>query len=507
MSKQPYRTKDTGSTIPVFIALVVLTLVVTGSSCKKFLASYSQNQAFLETAADLDELITGEAYNSSTPVWVNLLDDDTEENPSSNISGPGPAFTYGSLHHWQSLPFTKSDGLQLEDTYYTGLYRFISALNTVLYNIPRMREKGEPADTLQRISGEAHYLRANYYFILVNLYGKPYHTATASTDYGIPLKTDPAVEDKLFARNTVKQVYDQILSDLLASEQELAPFNQQLTIRTNQATAQALLSRVYLHMEDYENALAFANKVINRPRYRIANLNNPIAGKGFLSSTSPETIFYMPSPGPGGLPYIMFSSSFTSSRDNYKVAPDLKNSFSVNDLRTNAFFEQSSSGEFLTRKGGPTPDLIEESLVRLPELYLNKAEALAALGRNEEAVTALQELRKNRFRPEHLTAVTATGAELVNFIRDERRRELCFEWRRLFDLRRYGANTRYPFEKTIRHISYDYNNSGRFVQGFYELKPYSQDKAAYVLPIPAPEIEFNRGVLFNEERPARPLMR
>ncbi len=82
----------------------------------------------------------------------------------------------------------------------------------------------------------------------------------------------------------------------------------------------------------------------------------------------------------------------------------------------------------------------DEYVIRLPEILLNKAEALAALGRNEEAINTIQELRKKRFRPEHLTAITETGAGLVQFIREERRRELCFEWHRWFDLRRYAVN-------------------------------------------------------------------
>ncbi|HVK48754.1 MAG TPA: RagB/SusD family nutrient uptake outer membrane protein, partial [Pseudobacter sp.] len=94
-----------------------------------------------------------------------------------------------------------------------------------------------------------------------------------------------------------------------------------------------------------------------------------------------------------------------------------------------------------------------------------------------------------------------------NFIREERRRELCFEMLRWFDLRRYGVNDRFPSGKTIRHTSYAYNSSGRFIQGYFELKPYDQDKAAYVMPIPDTEIDFNNGAISNEPRPERPLIR
>ena len=93
---------------------------------------------------------------------------------------------------------------------------------------------------------------------------------------------------------------------------------------------------------------------------------------------------------------------------------------------------------------------------------------------------------------------------MVNFIRDERRRELCFEGHRWFDLRRYAVNSVYPYEKEIRHISYDFlEGSGVYRAGTYVLKPYSQDAAAYMLPIPRYAIEFNEGTLTNEVRPSR----
>lgn len=58
--------------------------------------------------------------------------------------------------------------------------------------------------------------------------------------------------------------------------------------------------------------------------------------------------------------------------------------------------------------------------------------------------------------------------ELVNFIRSERRRELCFEGHRWPDLRRYAVNTKYPLETTIRHMVYETEN-GEYA-GYYLLK-------------------------------------
>jgi tetratricopeptide (TPR) repeat protein len=144
-------------------------------------------------------------------------------------------------------------------------------------------------------------------------------------------------------------------------------------------------------------------------------------------------------------------------------------------------------------------------LLRLSEIYLNKAEALAALGRSEEAIASLQELRKRRFHPSALEPVSLEGAALVNRIREDRRLELCFESHRWFDLRRYGVNSQYPFSKPIRHRSIVYTGNGYTENGYYELGPYEQDAAAYIVPIASDEVEFNKGLITNEQRPVRAL--
>ena len=75
------------------------------------------------------------------------------------------------------------------------------------------------------------------------------------------------------------------------------------------------------------------------------------------------------------------------------------------------------------------------------------------LNRDDEAKTELEKLRSKRFKAEDLQPVTETGEELVNFIRDERRRELCFEGHRWFDLIRYKDNYALNFLHSIGKTS------------------------------------------------------
>ncbi|RZS75930.1 RagB/SusD family nutrient uptake outer membrane protein [Pseudobacter ginsenosidimutans] len=485
-------------------------LFVCTSSCKKFLATYSQNNSFIESAADLDELLVGEVYADylqfNTPEMLHVMDDD--------IAAIIPENTYNAthesgFHYWQLQPRMNTDGKIVQsDIFFNGLYNRIARINSILHNVPLLEEKGEPAATLKRISGEAFFLRAYYYFMLVNTYGKPYKSATASTDFGVPLKTDPVIKDQFVVRSTTKQVYDQIIADLLEAEKALAGANASSTIRVNQAAAQALLSRVYLYMENYERAIYYADQVINTGTYHLKDLNSYNTGEDFLNRNAEEVIFTM---GSGAVvPYLMALDYDIPSKPAYKASENLLLSYSPADLRLQVFFQRSSRGEMRVAKrriirNPAADDAGDIFLLRLSEMFLNKAEALAALDRSEEARNTLQEFRKTRFKPSELPPVDATGAALVNAIRDERRLELCLEVHRWFDLRRYAVNSKYPFSKSITHRSVVFAGNGYIDNGYYELGPYEQDAAAWIVPIANDEIEFNNGLLTNEPRPARPL--
>ena len=493
----------------IFFSLFCI-LSVSGISCKKFLASYSQNKSFIETSTDLDELLVGEVYyklDHGIPEMIYTMDDDVEMGKPENVSYNGLKSMGTGYYYWQPDPAIDNEGAVLNNnSIFVELYARIIRINTILHVIPTLKEKGEPVATLNRISGEAHFLRSFYYFILVNIYGKPYKPSTAATDFGVPLKTDPAIKDQFASRSSVQQVYDLILNDLLLAEKELSGANTASTIRSNQAAVQALLSRVYLFMENYEKALLYADKVINNNKYRLVDLNNHIAGNNFITRNADEVVFTM---GKDPFPLVMQIRTDAPVNGFYRISDELAALYAQEDLRRQVFFIQTSKGYLKLGKkrkeqNSTIDDVSAMYLVRLSEIYLNKAESLAGLSRFEEARTTLQELRKRRFKPDALTPVISEGAALMSEIRDERRRELCFETHRWFDLRRYAVNTRYPFSKIIRHRTYTFTGNAHVEDGYYELGPYEQDAAAYIVPIPNDEIEFNKGLLTNEPRPARP---
>lgn len=139
--------------------------------------------------------------------------------------------------------------------------------------------------------------------------------------------------------------------------------------------------------------------------------------------------------------------------------------------------------------------------LRVAEGYLNMAEACAMLD-DPEANTYLNTLRSNCIGG--YEAQTYSGEELISQIRDERRKELCFEGHRWFDLRRYTVNTKLPFRKSITHSFHVYNTG---IVGIYlgtrVFRLEADEDRVWTFSIPQSVLEFDRVPMPNNERDAR----
>lgn len=118
---------------------------------------------------------------------------------------------------------------------------------------------------LDQILGEDHYLRAFLYLTLTNTFGRPY-SQSPETNLAVPLKLTADPNDTP-ARATVKEVYDQIVKDLLAAIDLMSEDKE--SIYATKEAAQALLSRVYLYMGDNVNAAKYASDVIDSGRFSL----------------------------------------------------------------------------------------------------------------------------------------------------------------------------------------------------------------------------------------------
>lgn len=459
-----------------------------------FLEEVSQDEFEPKTTEAFRELLNGEGYNFSSSVnpLTYMMDDDVES--VSTSSWDDIQRIQQELYTWQPDFYSFQDE---EGTYtssnkdvYKNLYELIMACNIVNEYIDG--SQGTDADKAI-VRAEALSLRAFYYLQLVNLYAYPYNDKDhdPSTALGVPLVLDSEVFDEGEPRSTVKKVYDQIATDI---EQACDLFGQDKTnrgvFRISYTAAHLLASRIYLYMENWDKviehatyALETAPELADLNNYTIDNTYNPT--NGVISRNFPETIFL------GG--YRAISGSYGLMGTPFNVSSDLFNSYADNDLRIGTYLMEASSYlpyNYMLLKSSSE----QEYAWRTSELYLNRAEAYIELYMDgdqtagQKAVDDLNTLLSKRYRDyEPLTLKPAD--ELLELYREERRKELCFEGFRWFDLRRYGM-------PQLEHILIDQNgNSTRYI--------LKEKDPSYVLPLPDNAMEHNSNLIQNELSPRR----
>jgi len=489
-------------------AIFLLVLLNVCAGCKKFLEERSETLQYVQNAAQLDELLVGEGYMAHTGSfqtsttgqympWLNVMDDDITEHVVFKTYPDTRDQVFG-MYTWQSRPFTNAQYSPVLDDTWVRFYKHINATNIIANKASEMTDN--PAQ-LKRIRGEALFLRAGYYFYMVNIYAKAYNPATAKTDLGVPLKTTEFVESTLSVRATVDAVYQQMIADLNEAEQNLAGVVPSSLYHADVNAVNLLQSRVYLYMQDWENCAAAARKVTSR-KGLLYNLASYQPRTSFFNAKSPEAIFNQ---GTNAMIYLQYENGYCT----FKPTNELMDLYGDKDLRKNAFFELDNGGKYRYTKvyrsssNGVEPDAYfsDNFFMRNAEAYLNLAEATAMQGDAAAANTAINTLRRSRFLAADYQPVNLTAEAQVNFIRDERRRELCFEGHRWFDLKRYAANAKYPYSRSISHPYSLAVIGSASLQATLTLLP---NDAAYLIPIPDPAMEFNQGSLVqNPQRPNR----
>jgi hypothetical protein len=277
-----------------------------------------------------------------------------------------------------------------------------------------------------QLIGEAHLMRAFIHFNLVNLYGNAYNEATAATDKAVPVITEVDME-KVSRRNTVKEVYTQVLADL---EQGLALVNVDTyetaqSYKFSKTAGLALAARVYLYTHQWDKALAAAKAVLEK-KNTLIDFNNSTALPTVYNSI--ETI-------------QAYEQNYNAIQIQTAYVSDklftLYNT--IGDLRLKIFYGKDSKGKNTVAKINFGNNYRQS--FRVAEMYLIAAEAAAQLNQPDVARTFIGQLTQRRLTPvfyatEQIRLAALSGKNLLQEIYDERARELSFEGHRWFDLRR-----------------------------------------------------------------------
>jgi hypothetical protein len=246
-----------------YLSLVCITFLC--FSCQKSLnltpSDFQSTSTYYNTEAQLQTALAGvyatfnspNVYGSALNYNFNIIDD---LNFGGNNRVP-PAGIAGNL----ITPSDNQIGLTWQD-----LYIGIERANVLLANMDKATVSSQV--NRDQIKGEALFLRAYFYFILVSYFGD------------VPLKLAPttSIIDVGLARTPAKDVYNQIIADMTAADGLVQPYNVlKQAGRVSQSAVEGILARVCLYMagypildkSKYADALKWSSKVVNNGMHQL----------------------------------------------------------------------------------------------------------------------------------------------------------------------------------------------------------------------------------------------
>ncbi|WP_067149485.1 RagB/SusD family nutrient uptake outer membrane protein [Pseudotamlana agarivorans] len=498
----------------IFQMLSMLLIIFGVVSCDDYLEEVPQNKMNPSTVTDYRELLNyGYITDERIMPYIEALGDDIgffEDDKMFGYNSGAPRPDISDDYMGAYMFDNSHEDTMGTDIAFSRLYESIYYANLVMSNIDNALSVtigDEMIDYKNNLKGEAHALRAFSYFYLVNLYGQHYNPATASSDFGVPITKSTSAEDKAYPRSTVKQVYDLIMSDLESAVtlMEANPIDKNTKVLFDVQSATALQSRVALYMQDWDKTIEVANKVLKT--------NNSIFDISGLSDTYNEATSIDFNTFRTGIDYlgventnILFGNGATENIPilsiwptvtTFSVSKELADSFEEGDVRRYYFigthnrtlWGRSVSKLSLVKNRENTPLATSAAynsfqgysrVLRVEEVLLNRAEAYAQNNQLQLAINDLNTLRVKKINPtfyNDLDLGSFTKESLIEFIYNERRKELCFEGHRWFDLKR-----------TTRPAMYRIGYDGREAH-------LEKDDPRYVLQIPESELQVNPSIV------------
>jgi hypothetical protein len=294
------------------------------------------------------------------------------------------------------------------------------------------------------------------YFDLARTFAYPWIRAGASSQ-GLPLKLSS--EEVVVERSSLGETYDQILLDLQTAHDLLEEnsWEQGSTKYLTKTGVKALLARVYLYKQDWENALNYAEQVIAaRGESNLMGVDSYVFTDYNSESLFELSITSQNSLGSNGLG-AQFDVKDGGQGDVIatKTFVDLLGAYE-NDPRA-ALLEEDKEGtqqafvKYTNRSEGGGLSAHNIPVLRLSEMYLIAAEAAAhgAGGGESEALNYLNTIIENRTTNFASHRVTETGEALKEKIAEERRRELALEGHGVYDYIRRGQAIIRPVDEHV----------------------------------------------------------
>jgi len=509
------------------VILAILPLVMLGlSACSKFLEkdpTFIVKENYYQTEADVQAGLTGiydilgkeEVYGSNLSVYLPIADEGVYYR-SAYVTGLSVYNFDASESNIRAL--------------WRYLYEGVERANILLSKVNQVQMD----ETTKRVAiGEAKFLRAYYYFLLVSHWGQ------------VPLKTTPtaSVTDVNVTGASLKEIYAFVSTEMEAAESMVKNINEYgHSGRVTKSAIQAVLARVYLKMagfplkdvSKYEKALEWSKKVVHASDYQHALINDyaklfkdmaadkyniqesiwevEFAGNrtvDFEAGRLGNAIGIQCNDEAYGYSYGFIATTRrlyqayedTDLRRDWNIAT-YKYAYVNNKVTDSVFYaandiENRQAAKYrrpyervLPRNKNYTP--INFPLMRYADVLLMYAEAENEInGATQEAKNAVRQVRDRAKASDKTTAIT-TKDDMRQLIRDERFRELAFEGIRKYDLIRWGL-----FQPNMKSLASEIEASAPAAVKYMSLAGKNVADRDLLLPIPIAEISLNNAIQQN----------
>ena len=447
----------------------VLMCCVMCSSCNDYLDIVPKGNKIPTTLADYEALLRDEYTIGQTSISNALYLLNDYYVTVSNLNSP--TLTRAN-YMWDET----ADRILLnnadESTYYQ-LYAAISSCNLIIENVPSATEATD-AERAEVIA-YAKVIRSLCYFVLANYYADTYDAATAGEKLSVPLITSANINAPSL-QVTIQAIYDFIIQGVQDAIDGGLPEQSMTVLHPNLGAAYALLARVYLQMQNYSEALSYANLALGQndqlydwnayyDEHR-STIENPEDYTGLPTPTDysyVENYYFRCGNG---------SPNYTTNELNIPV--ERAERFEEGDARFLSRWKLYSQNQD-TYYRGVGNGYFNWGGLTTTEVYLIKAECQARLAQGgdfTEAMNTLNAVRQTRIRPEVYQPLTAsTLTEAIELIRRTKDNELIFSIVPFADARRFNQEGTYA-----RTMTKTYEDET------YTLRP---DSHLWTMPFPA----------------------
>lgn len=423
------------------VPVIISCLVALQFSCKKtFLNTPPSNQATVEAyvtnLSGCNEYLKGiyvditqNLYSNYNLIYPELIADNLK--PATGSSAFSIQYNWAQTATQDLKVSSSSTDVNMNGLWTIG-YKIIRSSSWLIENIDRFRnENSVTADT---IKGQAFAIRAMVHHFLVNVFAQPYGATSGGTHVAIPYVSVSDYTQPV-SRQNVNEVYDKIILDFKNAIALLTSTTSKYYINKN--AAKALLARVYLFRNDFSNAKNLAAEV--SAANPVLTINYPQA---LFTYQDNESLYQLP---PYSVGYTtVYPSVYFKLIKQFIATTDIATTLTENTADKRRVWVTLSGSDYNITKypnsivaGYTYPEgAYFQPVVRSSEMVLTAAEAYAKVNNEDSARYYLNIIRTRAGIP--ALTNTITGTALVDSVYKERRRELCFEGLRMFDLLRTG---------------------------------------------------------------------